>query len=358
MLLPTIQQLLNDYYDPYLKTTWGEAKVIKRCELAGEQLHIAITLGYPLAQPDQLLAPLKTSLAAISNLPPIDLQLTSRIEPHVTQPNVPALPNVKNVIAVGSGKGGVGKSTTTVNLALALLAEGARVGVLDADIYGPNQPLMLGGQQRLQLESGQPLPPVWLYGLQTMSMGYLIDPATPMIWRGPMVSSALQQLARDTAWEDLDYLFVDLPPGTGDIQLTLAQKIPVAGAVIVTTPQDVALIDARKGLEMFRKVNVPVMGIVENMGMHICSQCGHREAIFGAEGAQQLAAQTETELLGQLPLAKSIREQADAGKPTVVAEPAGEIAQLYRGIARRLAGKLSLQPKNYAGKFPKVVIEK
>lgn len=262
---------------------------------------------------------------------------------------------VKHIIAVASGKGGVGKSTTAVNLALALVAEGARVGILDADIYGPNQPQMLGATERPESKDSKTFKPIVRYGVQSMSIGYLINQDTPMVWRGPMATSALQQLIMQTNWDQLDYLVVDLPPGTGDIQLTLTQKIPLSGAVIVTTPQDIALLDARKAIVMFEKVNVPVLGVVENMSTHICSQCGHAEPIFGKEGGKRLADEYKVELLGSLPLDIRIREQADGGKPTVVAEPDGAITKIYRAIAREVASKLSLQAKK--AKFPKIVIE-
>jgi ATP-binding protein involved in chromosome partitioning len=263
---------------------------------------------------------------------------------------------IKNIIAVASGKGGVGKSTTTVNLALALQAEGARVGILDADIYGPNQPQMLGATQKPESEDGKTLQPVIAHGIQSMSIGYLIDVDTPMIWRGPMATGALQQLLNDTQWDNLDYLLIDLPPGTGDIQLTLSQKIPLAGAIIVTTPQDIALLDARKAIAMFQKVNVPVLGIVENMSIHVCSQCGHEEHIFGLAGGEKMAQQYQVDLLGSLPLDIKIREQVDNGRPTVVAEPESKITQTYRAIAGKVALKLE-QIKKTAPKFPKIVVE-
>lgn len=353
----SIEAILQHYLDPYLQKTWGEVKAIKQITCEKNRCTIHITLGYPVLGIEKMLGDLKEKLHAASQMAEIEIACAAHIHAHATQPQVQPISSVKNVIAVGSGKGGVGKSTTTVNLALALQAQGAKVGILDADIHGPNQPHMLGSDIRLQPENGQPLSPVILHGLQTMSMAYLLDPATPMIWRGPMVSSALQQLARDTAWQDLDYLFVDLPPGTGDIQLTLSQKIPVSAALIVTTPQDVALLDARKGFEMFRKVQVPVLGLIENMGVHICSACGHQEAIFGEGGAARLAETVEMELLGTLPLAKSIREQSDRGMPIVLAAPESDVAQIYHQIARRVAAKLSLQPKSYASKFPKIVSE-
>lgn len=283
--------------------------------------------------------------------------MTSKIEPHVGQKGLKRLPQVKNIIAVASGKGGVGKSTVSVNLALALAADGARVGILDADIYGPSQPLMLGITSSPELKDKNTFFPIMAHGLQSMSIGYLIDEKTPMIWRGPMVSMALQQLVNNTAWDNLDYLVVDLPPGTGDIQLTLAQKIPVSAAVIVTTPQDLALLDARRAYEMFAKVNVPVLGIIENMSLHTCSQCGHQERIFGEGGGERFAAQYQTELLGQLPLDIQIREQTDSGKPTMVADPNGANAKTYQAIARRVAEKLSLQVKDYSHKFPNIVVK-
>ena len=272
--------------------------------------------------------------------------------------SAPSLPGVKHVIAVASGKGGVGKSTTAVNLALALKAEGATVGLLDADIYGPSQPRMLGVNEKPQpAPDGTHLNPVMGHGLQSMSIGYMIEEETPMIWRGPMVTQALEQLLRDTLWQDLDYLIIDLPPGTGDTQLTLAQKIPVSGAVIVTTPQDIALLDARKGLKMFEKVNVPVLGIVENMSIHICSKCGHEEHIFGEGGGQKMAQESGVSLLGSLPLDTSIRHNADNGNPSVIADADSRIGEMYRDIARGVGAKLSLQSKNYATKFPTIKIE-
>jgi ATP-binding protein involved in chromosome partitioning len=285
------------------------------------------------------------------------VEVSWSIVAHSVQKSLKPIDNVKNIIAVASGKGGVGKSTTAVNLALALSAEGAKVGLLDADIYGPSQPRMLGITGKPESIDGNTLEPMHSYHLQAMSIGFLIDEETPMIWRGPMVTQALEQLLKDTNWSDLDYLVVDLPPGTGDTQLTLAQKVPVSGAVIVTTPQDIALLDARKGLKMFEKVEVPVLGIVENMSIHICSNCGHEEPLFGEGGGQRMADQYNIELLGQLPLDIRIREETDGGKPTVVAEPESRIARIYREIARKTAAKLSLQAKDYAAKFPTIVIQ-
>lgn len=267
------------------------------------------------------------------------------------------LPGVRNILAVASGKGGVGKSTTAVNLALALSAEGARVGMLDADVYGPSQPMMLGVSGKPETRDGKLMEPLLGHGLQVNSIGFLVGADTPMVWRGPMATQALEQLIRDTRWDDLDYLVVDMPPGTGDIHLTLAQRIPVTGAVIVTTPQDIALIDARKGLKMFEKVGIPVLGIVENMAMHRCSQCGHVEHIFGEGGGAAMAGDYKVPYLGGLPLDIRIREQADAGQPTVVAEPRGELAGLYLGIARRIAIAVAAQAVSHAGKFPSIVVQ-
>ncbi|EKD54927.1 MAG: hypothetical protein ACD_60C00032G0011 [uncultured bacterium] len=267
-----------------------------------------------------------------------------------------ALPSVQKIIAIASGKGGVGKSTTAVNLALALALLGARTGILDADIYGPSIPLMLGIRAEPEVKDGKKILPIVAHGIQSMSIGYLIGEKTPMIWRGPMVSSALQQLLNDTLWDNLDYLIIDLPPGTGDIQLTLAQKIPVTGALIVTTPQDLALLDARRAYEMFHKVKIPVLGVVENMSVHICSACGHAESIFGEGGGARLAEQYGIPLLGALPLDITIREQTDSGQPTVVADPAGAYAALYRNIAQKIMAKLSLQVQDDSSKFPKIVI--
>lgn len=349
--------LIDNYIDPCVGKTWKDLKVTYQVEQLNNHPHLKITLPYPaLGIQDSLIADITQRLKALGLAQP-EITIGCHIDARVTQPGIDRIPDVKNIIAVGSGKGGVGKSTTTVNLALALMLEGAKVGILDADIYGPNQPQMLGVQGQLEHESGQSLTPVSVHGVQSISMGYLVDMSMPIIWRGPMVSSALQQLARSTLWDNLDYLLIDLPPGTGDIQLTLSQKIPVTAALIVTTPQDVALLDARKGLAMFQKVNVPILGIIENMSTYVCSHCGQEDAIFGFEGAHRLAQESETELLGQLPLLRQIREQADSGQPIVIADPGNPASQLYRAIARKVAAKLALQPRSFMSKFPKVVVE-
>ena len=320
---------------------------------------VAIELGFPAGRLFQEIeSAVRDALATVDPSNEFDVRLSCRIRSHGVQRNLKPLENVKNMIAVASGKGGVGKSTTAVNLALALADDGAAVGILDADIYGPSQPLMMGltGERPIS-EDGKSMNPLTSHGVQVMSIGFLIDPDQPMVWRGPMVTSALNQLLQQTNWNSLDYLMVDMPPGTGDIQLTLSQQVPVSGAVIVTTPQDIALLDARKGLQMFRKVSVPVLGIVENMSAHVCTACGHEEAIFGSGGGQQMADEYDIELLGQLPLDLSIREQTDSGKPTVVSAPDSPQAEAYRNTARRMAARLALQGKDYSRHFPKIVVE-
>jgi ATP-binding protein involved in chromosome partitioning len=297
------------------------------------------------------------AVAALPGAGRVSVGITTKIVSHAVQRGVKLVPGVKNIVAVASGKGGVGKSTTAVNLALALAAEGATVGILDADIYGPSQPTMLGISGRPESTDGKTLEPLEAYGVQAMSIGFMIDADTPMVWRGPMVTQALEQLLKDTRWREVDFLIVDMPPGTGDIQLTLAQKVPVTGAVIVTTPQDIALIDARKGLKMFEKVGVPIIGIVENMSIHVCSNCGHAEHIFGSGGAAKMCAEYNVPFLGGLPLDIRIREQTDAGRPTVVADPDGKVAEIYRGIARRVAIFVAQKAEDFSAKFPSIVIQ-
>ncbi|MHB8254734.1 MAG: iron-sulfur cluster carrier protein ApbC [Acidiferrobacter sp.] len=353
-----VETALKEVIDPYLEQDLVTAKAVKAIKIDAGRVVVEIVLGYPAkGVKDALAARLRDKVMAISGVKDATITVESRIVTHGVQKGVKPIAGVKNIIAVASGKGGVGKSTTAVNLALALSAEGAQVGILDADIYGPSQPSMLGSHAKPESKDGRTMEPVMSYHLQSMSIGYLIDEETPMIWRGPMVTQALEQLLRDTNWKDLDYLIVDLPPGTGDIQLTLAQKVPVTGAVIVTTPQDIALLDARKGLKMFEKVEIPVVGIIENMSTHICSQCGHEEHIFGAGGGLKMAEQYDVDFLGALPLDLRIREDADSGRPTVVADPDGRVAQIYREIARRVAARLSLMKKDFTGSFPNIVIQ-
>jgi ATP-binding protein involved in chromosome partitioning len=354
----SVQEAIKGYVEPHLNKDLVTAKAVKGVEIEGDRVKVAIELGFPAKGClNDIESALNERIKALPGVASVETNVTFRIVAHSVQKALKPIDNIKNIIAVASGKGGVGKSTTAVNLALALAEEGAKVGVLDADIYGPSQPRMLGITGKPESKDGKTLEPMTGYGLQAMSIGFLIDEETPMIWRGPMVTQALEQLLNDTNWADLDYLVVDLPPGTGDTQLTLAQKVPVSGAVIVTTPQDIALLDARKGLKMFEKVEVPVLGIVENMSIHICSNCGHEEHIFGQGGGSSMASQYHVDLLGALPLDIRIREETDGGKPTVVAEPDARISQIYREIARKTAAKLSLQAKDYAAKFPNIVIQ-
>jgi len=353
-----IQTALKEITDPNTEKDFIATKSARNIKVSGNDVSLDVELGYPAKTQIELIRKMvQTKLAAIPGIGKVTVNVASKIVSHSVQRGVKLVPEVKNIIAVASGKGGVGKSTTAVNLALALAAEGASVGILDADIYGPSQPTMLGITGRPESRDGKTLEPMLGHGLQAISIGFLIDVDTPMVWRGPMVTQALEQLLKDTHWQGVDYLVVDLPPGTGDIQLTLAQKVPVTGAVIVTTPQDIALIDARKGLKMFEKVGIPIIGIVENMSTHICSNCGHEEHIFGAGGAEKMCKDFNAEFLGALPLDIRIREQTDSGKPTVVADPDGRSAEIYRRIARRIAMKISEQAKDMTSKFPNIVVQ-
>jgi ATP-binding protein involved in chromosome partitioning len=353
-----VENILAARIDPYMDQDLVSARTVKNIEIEGTRAQIRIVLGYPAkGYVDALARELTEQLIQAPGIESVALEITSEIVPHAVQKNLKPLQNIKNIIAIASAKGGVGKSTTAVNIALALTADGARVGILDADIYGPSQPLMLGLSGSPESLDGKTMEPKVAYGIQSISIGYLIEADTPMIWRGPMVTTALQQLLNSTHWTDLDYLIVDLPPGTGDIQLTLSQQIPVSGAVIITTPQDISLLDAQKGLKMFQKVDVPVLGIVENMSTHICSQCGNEEAIFGSGGGEAMAKRYGIDLLGSLPLDIGIRKNADSGHPTVIAEPDSRIAQTYRDIARKMAAKLALRKKDQRGLFPQIVVK-
>lgn len=352
-----IENHLRQFIDPNHGLDLVSAKSVKAISIDGTTVNVKLELGYPAqTMIETFKADVEQHLKTLSGVENANVDLTVKIVAHAVQPTLKPHPQIKNMIAVASGKGGVGKSTTAVNLALALAAEGARVGILDADIYGPSVPTMLGLSGLPASDDKKTMMPKVAYGIQTMSIGYLVEADQAMIWRGPMVTNALQQLLRDTNWQELDYLIIDLPPGTGDIQLTLAQQIPVSGAVIVTTPQDIALIDAQRGLSMFSKVNVPVLGIVENMSLHICSNCGHEEAIFGTGGGALMAESNHVDFLGALPLDIAIRLNADSGKPTVIAEPDGRAAQIYQQIARKTAAKLALKPKDFSGKFANIVV--
>jgi ATP-binding protein involved in chromosome partitioning len=350
---------LKNVIDPNTGKDFVSTRQLKNLKIEAGDVAFDVELGYPAKS--QIPALRKALIAAVRTLPGIEnvsVNLHTRIIAHAVQRGVQLMPKVKNIVAVASGKGGVGKSTTAVNLALALAAEGASVGILDADIYGPSQPMMMGIEGRPESSDGQTMEPMSNYGVQVMSIGFLVDADNPMIWRGPMATQALEQLLRQTNWGDLDYLIVDMPPGTGDIQLTLSQKVPLTGAVIVTTPQDIALLDAKKGLKMFEKVGVPILGIVENMAVHVCESCGHVEHIFGAEGGKRMAAEYGVDYLGALPLNLSIREQADAGRPSVVSDPDGEIASIYKTVARQVAVKIAAKAKDFSAKFPTISISK
>jgi ATP-binding protein involved in chromosome partitioning len=352
-----VQSALRQLVDPNTGKDFLATRSARNIKLAGEDVTLDIELGYP---GKSQLEPIRRQVVQAlkqAGARNVNVNVASKVVAHAVQRGVKLIPGIKNIIAVASGKGGVGKSTTAVNLALALASEGAAVGMLDADIYGPSQPMMLGIAGRPESKDGKHLEPMEGHGLQAISIGFLIDVDTPMVWRGPMVTQALEQLLKDTRWRDLDYLVVDLPPGTGDIQLTLAQKVPVTGAIIVTTPQDIALIDARKGLKMFEKVGIPILGVVENMSVHICPKCGHESHIFGSGGAEKMCRDYGTELLGQLPLDEAIRSQADSGKPTVVSDPDGAIAEIYRRIARRSAVKIAESQRDMTAKFPNIVVQ-
>jgi ATP-binding protein involved in chromosome partitioning len=352
-----IQETLRKLVDPNTGKDFVATRSARNIKVSGDEVALEIELGYPgKSQHEPIRRQIIQGLKA-SGAGKVSVSVSSKVVAHAVQRGVKLIPGIKNIIAVASGKGGVGKSTTAVNLALGLAAEGASVGMLDADIYGPSQPMMLGIAGRPESKDGKHLEPMEGHGLQAISIGFLIDVDTPMVWRGPMVTQALEQLLKDTRWLELDYLVVDLPPGTGDIQLTLAQKVPVTGAVIVTTPQDIALIDARKGLKMFEKVGIPILGVVENMSFHICPKCGHESHIFGSGGAERMSREYGTELLGQLPLDEAIRQQADSGKPTVVSDPDGKVAEIYRRIARRCAVKIAESQRDMTSKFPNIVVQ-
>jgi ATP-binding protein involved in chromosome partitioning len=353
-----VQGALKGLVDPNTKIDFVAAKNLKNLRVEAGDVSFDIVLGYPAkSQFDSIRKLVINAVRELPGVKNVSVNVSSQVVAHSVQRGVKLLPNVKNIIAVASGKGGVGKSTTAVNLALALAAEGAQVGILDADIYGPSQPMMLGITGRPESIEENTIEPMEGHGLQASSIGFLIEEDAPMVWRGPMVTSALEQLLRQTRWRDLDYLIVDMPPGTGDIQLTLSQKVPVTGAVIVTTPQDIALLDARKGLKMFEKVGVPIVGIIENMSTYICTKCGHEEHIFGSGGGEKMCKEYGVDFLGALPLNLSIREQADAGRPTVVADPDSAISAIYKNIARQVAIRVATLSKDMSSKFPSIVVQ-
>ena len=354
-----VTNALKTVVDPLTGQDFVSSKSVKNLQLQGGDVSFEVELGYPAKS---LWAAFEQQLQHVVGQVPgvtsVKAKVTSKVIAHAAQPGVALLPQVKNIIAVASGKGGVGKSTTAANLALALAAEGASVGLLDADIYGPSQPMMMGLSGRPESADGKTMQPLEAHGVQVMSIGFLVAQDQAMVWRGPMATQALEQLLRQTNWRDLDYLIVDMPPGTGDIQLTLSQRVPLTGAVIVTTPQDIALIDALKGIRMFQKVGVPILGIVENMAVHVCSQCGHTEHIFGVEGGKKMAHAEGMAYLGALPLSMAIRVQADSGLPSVVADPDGEVTSIYKAVARQLAVAVAAKAKDFSSKFPTIKVSK
>ena len=352
-------EALKTVVDPNTGNDFVSTRQLKNLRVEGGDVAFDVELGYPgKSQLPALRAALVAAASGVAGVASVNVQISSRIVSHAVQRGVQLLPKVKNIVAIASGKGGVGKSTTTVNLALALAAEGASVGILDADIYGPSQPMMMGLSGKPESADGKTMEPLENYGVQVMSIGFLIEPDQAMIWRGPMATQALDQLLRQTNWRELDYLLVDMPPGTGDIALTLSQRVPLTGAVIVTTPQDIALLDAKKGLKMFEKVGVPILGIVENMAVHVCRKCGHAEHIFGEGGGQRMATEYGVDYLGALPLTMAIREQADSGRPTVVADAEGTTAALYKAMARLVAVKIAAKAKDFSAKFPTISVSK
>ncbi len=354
-----LTEALKTVVDPNTGKDFVSTRALKNLRVEGGDVAFQIELGYPgKSQHAALRRALVAAARGVPGVGNVSVEITTKIVSHAVQRGVQLLPRVKNVIAVASGKGGVGKSTTTVNLALALAAEGASVGILDADIYGPSQPMMMGLAGRPESEDGKTIEPMENYGVQVMSIGFLVEPDQAMIWRGPMATQALDQLLNQTNWRELDYLLIDMPPGTGDIALTLSQRVPLTGAVIVTTPQDIALLDARKGLKMFEKVGVPILGIVENMAVYCCPNCGHVEHIFGADGGRNMATEYGVDYLGGLPLTMAIRQQADSGRPTVVADPEGEISAIYKAVARQVAVKIALKAKDFSAKFPTISVSK
>jgi ATP-binding protein involved in chromosome partitioning len=351
-----VNEVLKSIIDPNTGKDLFTSRSARNVRVESDRVSVQVELGYPAASQIEALRGRVIDALRAAGAGNVSVDVSSRIVAHSVQRGLKVLPNVKNVIAVASGKGGVGKSTVAANLALALAAEGARVGILDADIYGPSVPTMFGIDGVPVAGADNTMAPLENYGVQANSIGFLIGADEPMIWRGPMVTQALQQLLLQTRWDELDYLVIDMPPGTGDIQLSLAQQVPVTGAVIVTTPQDIALLDAKKGLRMFEKVNVPILGIVENMAIHVCSQCGHAEHIFGEGGGARMAQEYGVEVLGSLPLDIRIREQTDSGKPTVVADPDGELAAAYKAIARKVAVKVAERAKDMSSKLPTIKV--